>query len=35
MPEGPVEPEDAHDPANYNLILETDLDPRLAKRWWG
>lgn len=35
MPKEPPEPEGAHDPESYNLILETDLDPSLAEKWWG
>ena len=35
MPSGPDEPVTAHDPDAYNLLVETDLDPSLATRWWG
>ena len=35
MPEEPAEPDGAHDPANFNLIVETDVDPTLAATWWG
>jgi hypothetical protein len=35
MPEEPAEPVGTHDPENYNLILETDIDPSLAEKWWG
>jgi hypothetical protein len=35
MPVEAAEPEGAHDPEQHNLVVETDLDPTLAEKWWG
>jgi hypothetical protein len=35
MPPETEEPERAHDADAYNLLVETDVDPSLAQKWWG
>jgi hypothetical protein len=35
MPPEADEAEGAHDADTYNLLVETDLDPSLAEKWWG
>jgi len=35
MPPEVDDPQGAHDADSYNLLVETDLDPSLAEKWWG